>query len=198
MWYLFSCNSNAAFFSRTNWIISLGVTFASAFIFANKPERLMPNFSARKSTDKSGLSKLFSISWFILVRNSSSAWLPAIVLMGTTGICENFCCICENFCCNWLRKSIRFFTQASRYCMENGFSIYASAPQFMPAIFEALSVFAVSRIKGMWLVSRSSRTRRHNSIPSTLGIIQSLMISETSCSFSRCNASAPSAAVITT
>ena len=54
MRYLFSANKEAAFFKRTSWISSLGVIFANVFILANNPERLMHNFSAKKSTDTIG------------------------------------------------------------------------------------------------------------------------------------------------
>ena len=60
--------------------------------------------------------------------------------------------ISEIFCRNSFLRSTIFLMQASRYCKEKGFSINASAPQFIPSILELTSVFAVNKIKGMWLI----------------------------------------------
>ena len=164
------------------------MVLASPFILTNSPERLMHSFSARKSTESWSLFRFSSIRWFIFSKNTLSVWLAAMELMETVGICENFCLSCR-------RSSSRFLMQASRYCRENGFSMYASAPQFILVILASVPVLAVSRMNGIWLVIWLLRTALHRSIPFMCGIIQSLIINDTSCSFNLCSASVPSVAV---
>lgn len=61
--------------------------------------------------------------------NSSSAFVKAIVLAATKG---DWAKACRNFS----RLLIRLEIQACKYPTEKGFSIYASAPNSSPSIFD--------------------------------------------------------------
>ena len=70
-------------------------------------------------------------------------------------------------------------TLATRYLIENGFSIYSSAPTMYPSSFASTVFLAVSITTGIPHNSIRLFIARHSSQPSILGIIMSVITSDT-------------------
>ena len=95
------------------------------------------------------------------------------------------------FCC-----SINLRTRVSKTSMLNGLDIYESAPASYPIALLSSDARAVSRTTGICEVCRFVFIRWHSSIPSTFGIIMSLIISSGFCLIANFSPSSPSAASI--